>query len=183
MTLRGWTMGQQGQANDGMKEMQNGLAASEATGAVMIRSYYLALLAEVQAKGGCPQEGLETIQEALELARTREVQHYEAEMYRLKGELTLQQILVQSSRFQVEEEAEACFHKALDIARQQSAKLFELRAATGLARVWQQHGKTTEARNLLAPVYEWFTEGFDTQDLQEAKALLGELSAESNLSH
>ncbi len=95
---------------------------------------------------------------------------YEAELYRLKGELLLQQ----SSDNQAE--AEACFQQALDVARHQQAKSFELRAATSLARLWQQQGKRQEAHDLLAPVYSWFTEGFDTADLQDAKALLDELA-------
>ena len=97
-------------------------------------------------------------------------------MYRLKGELTLQESKVESQRSQVEEEAEACFHKAITIAQKQQAKSWELRAATSLVGLWQQQGKTTEARNLLAPVYNWFTEGFDTADLKEAKALLDALT-------
>ena len=80
------------------------------------------------------------------------------------------------SRSQAEAEAEACFHEAIEITQKQQAKSWELRAATSLARLWQQQGKTTEARDLLAPVYNWFTEGFDTKDLQEAKALLQELN-------
>ena len=95
---------------------------------------------------------------------------YESELYRLKGELLLQQ----SSDNQAE--AEACFHHALDIARSQQAKSFELRTATSLARLWQQQGKRQEAHDLLAPVYNWFTEGFDTADLKDAKALLEELT-------
>ena len=91
---------------------------------------------------------------------------YEAELYRLKGTLLLQQHTDNQA------ESENCFHHALDIAWNQQAKSLELRAATSLARLWQQQGKRQEAHNLLAPVYGWFTEGFDTADLQEAKALL-----------
>ncbi len=99
---------------------------------------------------------------------------YEAELYRLKGELLLQ-LRVKSEKLGVKE-VEECFHQAIDIARRQSAKSLELRAATSLARLWQKQGKQKEARELLAPVYSWFTEGFDTADLKEAKALLDELS-------
>jgi len=114
-------------------------------------------------------------------------------MYRLKGELTLQKFQVSSPNFQVsnpphvipspqaEAEAEACFHKAIDIARQQSAKSLELRAAMSLSRLWQQQGKGAEARQMLAEIYNWFTEGFDTKDLQEAKALLAELTREGEM--
>jgi predicted ATPase len=97
---------------------------------------------------------------------------YEAELYRLKGELTLQQSGVRSP----ESEAEACFYKAVEIARKQSAKSLELRAVMSLSRLWQQQGKKAEARQLLAEIYGWFTEGFDTKDLQEARALLDELA-------
>jgi predicted ATPase len=112
----------------------------------------------------------------------------EAELYRLKGQLTLQKFQVLGSTFQVPNirhptpnaqaaaEAEACFLQAIDIACSQQAKSLELRAATSLAHLWQQRGKKAEARELLAPVYNWFTEGFDTKDLQEAKALLQELA-------
>ncbi len=98
---------------------------------------------------------------------------YEAELYRLKGELMLQSG-VQSLESRVQE-AEECFQQAIEIARRQQAKSLELRAVTSLAQLWQQQGKTTEARELLAPVYNWFTEGFDTKDLREAKVLLEEL--------
>jgi predicted ATPase len=90
----------------------------------------------------------------------------EVELYRVKGELRLRQRIPDTP------EAETCFRQALDIARSQQAKLLELRAAMSLARLWQRHGKQTEAHELLAPIYGWFTEGFDTKDLQEAKALL-----------
>ena len=99
---------------------------------------------------------------------------WEIEIYRLNGEL-LSQPQVHGSKSQVQEEAEKCFHKAIALAQKQEAKSWELRAATSLARLWQSQGKAPEARALLAPVYEWFTEGFDTQDLKDAKALLEEL--------
>ncbi len=104
-----------------------------------------------------------------------EERFYEAELHRLKGELTLQS-KVQSPRSKVEEEAEECFLKAINIARKQQAKSLELRAATSLARLWQQQDKRAEAHKLLSEIYNWFTEGFDTKDLQETKALLEELS-------
>jgi len=101
-------------------------------------------------------------------------QWYEAELYRLKGMLTLQSP-VQGPKSQVEE-AEACFLKAIEIARRQQAKSLELRAVMSMSRLWQQQGKREEARELLAEIYGWFTEGFDTKDLQEAKALLTALA-------
>jgi predicted ATPase len=118
---------------------------------------------------GAPEAGLTALAEALTLADTTGERWYEAELYRLTGPLLLQQ----SSDHQAE--AEACFHHALAIARRQQAKSFELRAATSLARLWQQQGQRQEAYELLAPVYGWFTEGFDTPDLQDAKVLLEDL--------
>ncbi len=114
--------------------------------------------------------------EALAFVERTEERFYEAELYRLKGELTLQESKVTGHRSQAQEEAEAYFHKAIAIAQKQQAKSWELRAATSLARLWQQQGKMAEARELLAPIYDWFTEGFDTADLKDAKALLDHLS-------
>jgi predicted ATPase len=116
------------------------------------------------------QEGLGVLNEALALVHKNDECFYEAELYRLKG------VLVLASSMDDHSEAEACFHQALAIACRQDAKSLELRAATSLARLWQRQGKRHEARDLLAPIYSWFTEGFDTADLQEAKALLEELS-------
>src|SRR5262249_6236541 len=119
-----------------------------------------------------PEAGLTVLAEALTLADTTGERWYEAECYRLKGVLLLQQ------HSDNQAEAESCFHKALEIACNQQAKSLELRAATSLARLWQQQGKRQEAHDLLAPVYGWFTEGFDTVDLQDAKVLLAELGEE-----
>ncbi len=110
------------------------------------------------------------ITEARALMDQTAVRDYEAELHRLKGELLLQQATPDASQ------SEACFHQALDVARAQQAKSWELRAATSLARLWQSQDKRQDAHDLLAPVYEWFTEGFDTADLKEAKALLNALS-------
>jgi predicted ATPase len=117
------------------------------------------------------EEGLTLLAEALPLVNTTGGRWCEAELYRLKGQLLLQQSPDNHT------EAEACFHHALEIARNQQAKSFELRTATSLAKLWQQQGKRQEAYDLLTPVYTWFTEGFDTADLQEAKALLDALQA------
>ena len=113
-----------------------------------------------------PEAGLTALAEALTVLDKTGERWYESEIYRLKGELLLQQHAANQA------EAENCFQQALEIARNQQAKSFELRAATSLARLWQQQGKRQEAHDLLAPVYHWFTEGFDTADLQDAKALL-----------
>ena len=174
--LQGWALAEQGHGAAGLSQIREGLAAHRATGAEISRSHYLALLAEAYGKDGQVENGLSTVVEALAFVERTEERFYEAELYRLKGELVLQKFKVQSSRFKGEEEAEAYFHKALEVARQQEAKSWELRAATSLAQLWQGQGKTTEARELLAPVYGWFTEGFDTADLKDAKALLNELS-------
>ena len=118
---------------------------------------------------------LAALAEAREFVETTGERVCEPELYRLKGELTLQSQAV-GQKYTVEEEAEACFHKAIEVARHQQAKSWELRAATSLARLWQQQGKQAEARELLAPVYNWFTEGFDTADLKDAKVLLDQRS-------
>jgi predicted ATPase len=152
-----------------MAQMQQGLAAWHATGAAAFRPYGLALLAEAYAQVGRCEEGLTLLAEALALTNDREERRWEAELYRLKGEL----LLVHAAAHHAE--AETCFRQALDVARHQQAKSWELRAAMSLARLWQQQGKRTEAHELLAPICGWFTEGFDTVDLQEAKALLEEL--------
>jgi predicted ATPase len=120
------------------------------------------------------------LSEALTLVNRTGERFYEAELYRLKGELTLQKLSVISSQLSVpstQAEAEECFLKAIKVARQQHAKSLELRAAMSLARLWRHQGKQSEAHKLLAEVYNWFTEGFDTKDLQEAKALLESLES------
>ena len=126
------------------------------------------------------------VAEALRLVEKTDERFYEAELYRVKGTLTLQQFNVQGSKFKVDNpqsavrnpplEAEACFLRAIAIAQKQHAKSLELRATMSLARLWQSQGKTAEARQRLAEIYNWFTEGFDTKDLQEVKALLTKLS-------
>jgi predicted ATPase len=168
--LRGWALAQQGKVQEGIEQMHQGLTTYHATGGKVTRSYFLALLAEAHGTLGDPEAGLTVLTEALSLADKTGVRWCESECYRLKGVLLLQQ----SSDNQAE--AETCFQHALDIARSQQAKSFELRTATSLARLWHQQGKRQEAHDLLAPVYNWFTEGFDTADLKDAKALLDELS-------
>src|SRR4029077_10121853 len=151
---------QQGQAQAGLAQCHQGLTAWRATGAEGLRPYFLALLADAHGVQGEPEEGLTVLTEALTLVDTTGERWYAPELYRLKGALLLQQ----SSDNQAE--AESCFHRALEIARNQQAKSFELRTATSLARLWQQQGKRQEAYDLLAPVYGWFSEGFDTAALQ-----------------
>jgi tetratricopeptide (TPR) repeat protein len=137
-------------------------------GEALYRPHFLALLAEAYGSVGQPGEGLTVLAEMLADVSNFGPCLCEAELYRLKGEL-----LLQATGRGVE--AEACFRQALDVARRQQAKSWELRAAISLSRLWQQQGKRDEAHELLAPIYGWFTEGFDTADLQEASALLQEL--------
>jgi predicted ATPase len=168
--LRGWVLVEQGQYTEGMTQIHQGLAAYWATGAKLARSYWLALLVEACGVAGQVEEGLSVVTEALTAAHTTGERFWEAELYRLQGELQLRQAVHDKAQ------AEVCFHRALDVARSQQAKALELRAATSLSRLWQQQGKRAEARDLLAPIYGWFTEGFDTTDLQQAKALLEALA-------
>jgi predicted ATPase len=146
--------------------MQQGLAAWRATGAETLRPYFLALLAEASAQMEQREEGLTLLAEALAVVNDTGERRWEAELYRLKGELLL------ASSAEHDTEAETCFRQALDVACRQQAKSLELRAAMSLSRLWQRQGKDAEARELLALTYGWFTEGFDTADLQEAKTLL-----------
>jgi predicted ATPase len=173
--LRGWVLAMQGQGEKGIAEMRRGIAASRTTGTELFQLHSLARLAEGYGKARHGEEGLTALVEALALIDTTGERWYEAELYRLKGELTLQSP-ASGPRSQVASEAEECFHRALDIARTQQAKSLELRAGMSLSRLWQQQGKREEAHLLLAEIYRWFTEGFDTKDLQEAKALLEELT-------
>jgi predicted ATPase len=172
--LQGWALAEQGQAEEGIVQMRHGLAASQAIGTELQRSYWLALLAEAYGKAGQAEAGLAALTEALTVVDKSGERSYEAELYRLKGELRLQS--ESQSSESPPREAEACFQKAIEIARRQSAKSLELRSVMSLSRLWQQQGKQREAHELLAEIYGWFTEGFDTKDLQEAKALLAELA-------
>ena len=165
--LRGWALAEHGQGAEGIVQIRQGLAAWQAMGEALYQPHFRALLAEIYGNVGQPEAGLIVLGEVLDAVRTNGLCYCEAELYRLRGMLL--QAVGESG------EAEVCLHQALDVARRQQAKSWELRAATSLARFWQQQGKCAEGRALLAPVYGWFTEGFDTADLQEAKALLEEL--------
>jgi predicted ATPase len=167
--MRGWALAQQGQAQEGIAQIEQGLRAFRATGSELLQPYFLALLAEAHGNMGQPEAGLTALAEALTLAETTGERWYESECYRLKGELLLQQNAANQA------EAESCFAQAIAIAQSQQAKSLELRAAMSLSRLWQQQGKRQEAHDLLASVYNWFTEGFDTADLKDAKALLDDL--------
>ena len=169
--LRGWAMAEQGRNEEGIAQIQEGLAAFRATGAELVRPYFLCLLAEACMETGRLDDGLSALTEALAAADEHEDRHYEAEMHRLKGELLLKQDDSNAA------EAQSCFQRAIEIARKQSAKSLELRATMSLARLLAKQGRRDEARAMLAEIYDWFTEGFDTADLKDAKALLDELNA------
>jgi predicted ATPase len=167
--LRGWALANRGQSEAGIAHMRQGLANNKAIDMNIHQPYLLALLAEAYGEVGQPAQGLALLAEALALVEKGELRHYEAELYRLEGELL---------QMQGEEEVtvEANFRRAMDIARRQGAKSLELRAAISLSRLLQKQGIPEEARQILAEVYDWFTEGFDTADLKEAKALLDALA-------
>jgi len=165
----GWAQAEQGQGTEGLGQIQQGLATRQAIGLELTQPVYLIMLATAYARMGQPAAGLAVLADALiRIDRTRE-RWREAELHRLRGELLLA-VSVEQHR-----EAESCFRQALSIAHQQQAKSLELRTVVSLSRLWQHQGKRDEARQLLAPVYGWFTEGFDTAALQEARALLEEL--------
>jgi predicted ATPase len=168
--LRGWALAVQGQGEAGIAQMREGLTTWGAMGDKLYRPYQLLQLAEVYGIVGQAEEGLRVLAEARAAVPHREGRFYEAELSRLEGEILL--------ALSPENHAAAtpCFHQALTVARRQQAKSLELRAAMSLSRLWQQQGKRTEAYELLAPIYGWFTEGFDTADLQAAKSLLAALS-------
>jgi predicted ATPase len=169
--LRGWALAVQGQGETGIAQIRQGLAAFRETGSIGLLWWLSApLLAEAYGQDGQPGEGLHVVAEALEGS------FYEAEQHRLKGELMLTQSSGQRLAPSVQKEAEDCFLKAIEIARRQQAKSWELRATMSLARLWRQQGKQAEAHKMLSEVYNWFTEGFDTKDLQEAKTLLEALA-------
>jgi predicted ATPase len=174
--LRGWGLAEQGCGEEGMTQICQGMAAYRATGSQLGLPHYLSLLAEVYTKVGQTEEARNTLAEALSVVHKTKGRYYEAELYWLNGELLLRQSRgagIQSAPAQ--EEAEARLRQALHSASRQGAKLVELRAAVSLSRLWQQRGKRKEAHDLLVPIYGWFTEGFDTADLQEATVLLEEL--------
>jgi predicted ATPase len=163
--LQGWVLAMQDGVAAGVAHLRQALASPD-VGPESQRSYWLAALAEAYGQAGQPQAGLQVLAEAVTLMATTEARWWEAEVSRLQGELLRHLPSPDIPR------AEAAFRRALEVARRQQAKALELRAALSLARLWQQEGKRTEAGALLAPIYGWFTEGLDTADLQEAKALL-----------
>ena len=195
MFQRGWALAAGNQLEEGIAQLEQGLAAYQDTGAELGRPYQLALLAEAYSKVGRTEAGLKLLDEALAAVKKSGEHCWEGELQRLRGEMFLNDergtrnderqkkaatmSSVQHSSFSVHrfEEAEACFQRALEIARQQEAKSWELRAALSLARLWQGQGKNDNARQILEESYGWFSEGFDTKDLQEAEALLKSLGS------
>jgi class 3 adenylate cyclase/predicted ATPase len=175
--LRGWALAEQGQTEDGIALMNRGLEAYRATGSQLSLSRDLALLAEAYEKVGQTAEGLTALAEALAVVHETQGRYHEAELHRLKGEFVLRQrVAAGVNPTSIEQEAAICFRQALDLATRQHSKLLELRAAVSLGRLWQRQGKRAEAQQMLAELYGWFTEGFETADLQEANALLAKLS-------
>ncbi len=182
---RSFALTRQGRLEEGTTQVREGLAAYRASGVQNASTVILALMAEALGQAGQIAEALTTLAEGLAFAERTGERFYEAEMYRLRGELLLK---IEDRGLKIEDRdtpssildprssPEECFHRAIEIARRQEAKSWELRAVMSLSRLWQREGKREEARALLADIYGWFTEGFDTADLQEAKALLAELS-------
>jgi predicted ATPase len=168
--LQGWADAQQGEATTGIARIRDGMAAAEATGTRVWAPLFLALLAEALALAGKIDEGLATLDDALAKAAASDERGWDAEIHRLRGELTARLPHPDPAK------AEASFRTALAIAREQGTRGYEFRAATSLARLWREEGRRGEARDLLAPLYGWFTEGFETADLKEAKRLLDELT-------
>lgn len=170
--IRAWTLAEQEPSADNIIALRSNIDALWNLGTESLFTYALILLAEVYNRADMPAEGLAAIDKALRLMEKNDDRNTEAELYRVRGELLLQGGASAA-------EAEACFRRAIEIAKRQEAKSWELRAAMRLARLWQRQGKIAEARRALAEIYGWFTEGFDTADLKEAKALLNELQEQS----
>lgn len=186
----GWALAEQGESEAGLVQLRQGLAAFEATGAKTAMSYFLAMLVEAYSTVGQPEQGLTVLVEVWNIVNKNEEHWYEAELHRLEGELmrkaepdlsrrggmaVLSEVEGMNDKLS-DPSPEACFLRAIEVARQQEAKSLELRAVISLSRLWQDQGKKAVARRMLAEIYGWFTEGFDTGDLREAKALLEELS-------
>jgi predicted ATPase len=165
---RGFALVGLGQPTDGIAQLETGLARWNETGAQLLNTEWLGFIANAYAQAGHFDDALAALDHADEIADTTGECHYQAELYRLRG------LVLAETRDAAK--AAVWFQRAIDIARDQQAKSLELRATTSLARLWCGEGKRAEARDLLAPVYGWFTEGFDTADLKEAKALLAELA-------
>ena len=170
MIFKGWSLADQGQTSEGISRIREGITALSATGAALFVPHFFALLAQAQQYQGQVPQAEETLADALEWVRRTGERYYEAELLRHRGELLLARPTPDPRT------AEHCLVEALETACRQRAKTWELRAAVTLARLWRDEGKRIRARDLLAPIYGWFTEGFDTADLKDAKELLDELA-------
>jgi len=166
--MRGWCLATSGRLEEGLPLLRQGVDAYRATGAMLLMPFWLTLLADAHGKALQPEDGLERLTEAANLVEASQVRWHEAELHRVRGELLV--AMHQPAA------AEDSFRDAIAVAQHQSAKLWELHAAMSLARLWRDQGKRAEARDLLAPIYDWFTEGFEAPDLKDAKALLDELA-------
>ncbi len=162
-----------GNSEEGIARTRAGIAAWRATGAELFVPFHLTQLAEAYGKAGQVEAGLAALDEALAIVERGGEHTWDADLYRVHGELMRQRA--------AESDAEACLHTALEVARRQGAKSYELRAAVSLSRLWHQQGKREQAYDLLATTYGWFTEGFNTTDLQEAQALLKQLEPDGRL--
>jgi predicted ATPase/class 3 adenylate cyclase len=173
--LKGWVLAQEGDLAEGIAQMRRGLAAQLATGAELARPYWLCLIAEACLESGAALEGLALLDEAEAAIQQTNERYWEAEIHRLRGQLRLA-TASDPAASAVVRSAEKCYRRALDVARRQGARSLELRAAVSLSRLWQAANRHDEARELLAPISGWFTEGLDHPELREAAALLDELS-------
>jgi predicted ATPase len=168
MFAYGWAIAELGQVEEGISQIRASLDAQLSIGGQIARPQFLTFLAEIYCQRCRAEEGLKTVEEGLAVSKANGDRYYDAELLRLQGEFFNMQDKI--------EEAESCFHRAIEIARQQAAKSLELRACTSLARLWQKNAKRKEAQRLLSETHSWFTEGFDTADLKESASLLKELS-------
>ena len=173
--LQGWALAKQGQTEHGIEQIRQGLTRAQDSGNGWGRPYLLGLLADAYGLAGQAEQGLAALVEALGIIRTTDERFCEPELYRLRGELLLARERGPSSPQVSSSEAEDCLLLAIKIARRQSAKSWELRAALSLSRLWQRQGKTQQAQHVLESVYGWFSEGLDTPDAQEARATLAAL--------
>jgi predicted ATPase len=169
MCAMGWALVEEGRLDEGITQHLRAQAMLQAIGAELGILQHLPLLAEAYRKAEMVPEGLAVLDRALALVQATACRMDEPEVHRLKGELLL-------TRGGAEPEAEKCFQRAIEVARRQQARSWELRATTSLCRLWQKQGKQEQARQALVKIYGWFTEGFATHDLQEAKSLLDKLS-------
>jgi len=174
---RGWLLAEGGRGEEGVAEMQSGLAAYREHGAGFGVPTFLGILAEAYQELGRAKDAMQAIAEALALAEHTGSHYWDAELRRLEGTLALQFHTHGSGTSSAHRRAEACFQKAIEIAKHQQARTLELRAATSLSRLWHSQARRGEAHALLSEVFGKFTEGFDTADLVDAKALLEETAA------